>query len=275
MLGLLLLQVLASCLWLGHSEVVTSFTRCPQFFYAQTPPNDALNPQNPAWICQQYSNSHHYATLYNKDNRIPVYSAYIYQPGQGINSPVWFVEPQLISQNYSKDMHTEKSIEDQYNIPLETIGQNQAINKDYDNLQGLDPGQLTPCGHQTGDNSKWATFTLTNTVPLNSTLNSGKWKFYENQTMVNNTQGCDITYVITGAVPGSTYTPNGRVNIPSHIWSAACCLEGGNPTRAWGAFAKNDEDNVEDLSLGELENLLTMLYGKKMISLFTSACPRK
>ncbi|NWR21366.1 ENDD1 protein, partial [Emberiza fucata] len=274
MLGLLLLQVLASCLRLGHSEVETPFDSCPQFFYAGIPPNDALNPKNPAWICQYYNNSYHYATLYDRDKRIPVYSAYKYRPGSGNRSPNWFVEPQLINTTYSKDMDKEMSIINRYNITPQEIGQSQAINQDYKGLKDLDRGHLSPSGHQSGNNSKWATFTLTNIVPQNSTLNQGQWKGYENQTMPQKTQGCTTTYVITGAVPGNTYIPNGRVNVPSHIWSAACCLGGDEaPKDAWGAIAENNKNEVKVLSLEELEKRLTEHY-KGKVTLFNKACPR-
>uniref|UniRef100_U3JGF3 Uncharacterized protein n=1 Tax=Ficedula albicollis TaxID=59894 RepID=U3JGF3_FICAL len=96
MLGLLLLQVLASCLCLGHSEVVTSFkTACTQFFYEKTPPGDTLRPTNAARICQRLSNKYHFATMYDKTRRIPVYSAYIYKPAPGNRYHSWFVEPQV------------------------------------------------------------------------------------------------------------------------------------------------------------------------------------
>ncbi|XP_056369701.1 endonuclease domain-containing 1 protein-like [Oenanthe melanoleuca] len=275
MLGLLLLQVLASCPWLGHSEVVTSFEDCSQYFYEATTPNDILRPSNAAWICQRYRNQYHYATLYDRDGRIPVYSAYIYQPGPGSNSPVWFVEPQLINQNYGKDMDTEESIEDEYTINLEQIGQSQATNEDYNNLQNLEKCPLAPSGQKTGDDSKWATFTLTNTVPLNSGLHQVGWRDYMEKTMAQKTQGCDTTYVITGAVPGNTNIPNGRVNVPKNIWSAACCLVGNNPTRAWGAIAYSERNHVEHVTLGQLENWLTNLYKGRMVTLFNNACPRQ
>uniref|UniRef100_A0A8C3JIF8 Uncharacterized protein n=1 Tax=Calidris pygmaea TaxID=425635 RepID=A0A8C3JIF8_9CHAR len=100
MLLLLLLQVLASCLWLGHSEVVPSFESCPQFFFQGTPPNDVLNPNNPAWICQHYNSEYHFATLYNRDLRIPVYSAYIYEPGPGPRPHISMIEPQVSVLSY-------------------------------------------------------------------------------------------------------------------------------------------------------------------------------
>ncbi|XP_053833238.1 endonuclease domain-containing 1 protein-like [Vidua macroura] len=273
MLWLLLLQVLASCLWLGHGEVVTSFTSCPQFFYRNTAPGNALELQNPAWICQRYKNQYHFATLYDRDLHIPVYSAYIYQPGPGNRSKSWFVEPQLINPTYHKDMDTEKSIENQYKITPQQIGQSQGINQDYNKLQGLDRGHLSPSGHQRGNNSKWATFTLTNIVPQNSTLNKGQWKDYENQTMAQNTQGCTITYVVTGAVPGNTYLSNKRVNVPSHIWSAACC-QTNTIMNPWAVIAENNKNQVLNLTLAQLETRLSQLYGRGQVSLFDSDCPR-
>ncbi|NWW33911.1 ENDD1 protein, partial [Panurus biarmicus] len=276
MLWLQLLQVLASCLWLGHSEVVTSFADCPQFFYEGTTPNDVLHPQKPAWICQRYSNSYHYATLYDRDRRIPVYSAYRYQPGSGKRPHTWwFVEPQLISKNNFNEMERESVLIDQHKFTLEEIKESQAVLDDYDKMTGLDRGHLSPSGHQDSRESKTATFTLTNIVPQDSSLNTGQWNVYEAKTMPKMIKGCTTTYVITGAVPGNTYVVEGRINRPSHIWSAACCVVGTQPKKAWGAIAENDKNQVENLSLGELETRLTQLYGGRTVTLFNNACPRQ
>ncbi|XP_032913452.1 endonuclease domain-containing 1 protein-like [Catharus ustulatus] len=276
MLELLLLQVLVSCLWLGHSEVVPSFkSPCSQVFYMDTPPSDSLNPTNAARICQFYDNKYRFTTLYDRNNRIPVYSAYIYKPGHGDRSDSWFVEPQLIKHNYRRDMDTEDSIIDTYGITSADIGKSQAIDKDYSDAQGLDRSHLCPSGHQSGDDKK-ATFTLTNIVPLYSTLNQGGWRNYEDKTVAQKTQGCDKTYVITGAVPGNTYISDGRVNVPSHIWSAACCVKGTTPIKAWGAIAENDKSSnyVRDLELWDLEQILSGLYGKPRITLFRNSCAK-
>ncbi|NXD33527.1 ENDD1 protein, partial [Copsychus sechellarum] len=277
MLGLLLLQVLASCLCLGHSELVTSFkTACTQFFY-KTPPNfDNLHLHDAARICQAYDNQYRFATLYNKTRRIPVYSAYLYQPGPGSRYDSWFVEPQLINETYSRYMDTEDSIRATYNITSQDIGQNQAIDQDYSDATGLDRGHLCPSGHRMGNASKWATFTLTNIVPQYMTLNQGAWRVYEDTTMPEKIGDCDTTYVITGAVPGNTKVPSGRVTVPSHIWSAACCLQKGKIMRAWGAIAENErnKNKVKILNLGELEERLTRLY-EGAVTLFNNACPRQ
>ncbi|NWZ68842.1 ENDD1 protein, partial [Acrocephalus arundinaceus] len=274
MLWLLLLQVLASCLWLGHSEVVTSFADCPQFFYEGAPPDAVLEPQNPAWICQRYSNAYQYATLYDRDRRIPVYSAYKYQPkSDKIHDPWWFVEPQLIDKSSLKDMERESVLIEQQEFTLDQIKQSQAVFEDYNQLIGLDRGHLSPSGHQDSIDSKTATFTLTNIVPQDRSLNNGKWSVYEFKTMAIKSKGCTTTYVITGAVPGNNYVAQGRVNRPSHIWSAACCQK-NTIRRTWAVIAENNKNEVQHLTLGELEARLSQLYRKGTVSLFHSDCPR-
>ncbi|XP_074000747.1 endonuclease domain-containing 1 protein-like [Numenius arquata] len=276
MLLLLLLQVLASCLWLGRTEVVTSFQSCPQFFFQKKPPNDALKPNNPAWICQRYNNQYHYATLYNRDLRIPVYSAYLYQPGPGKRpGSIWMVEPQLIGSDYSNTMQTETDLINQSNVTLEQISNSQAISQDYTNLNGLNRGHLNPSGHQPNNISRNATFSLTNIIPQNAKLNGGAWNKYEQKIMTAKTKGCKTTYVVVGAVPGNNYIANRRVNIPSYIWSSACCDTGKNRKRTWAVIAENNKNAVKTLRLGQLENMLTQFYGKGQVSLFHSDCPRK
>ncbi|NWI38230.1 ENDD1 protein, partial [Picathartes gymnocephalus] len=255
---LLLLPVLASCLWLGHSEVVTSFASCPRFFYEETTPNEALQPQNAAWICQRYSNQYHFATLYDRDRRIPVYSAYVYQPGTDKRPHSWwFVEPQVsdgVRWPQDKAYAGSGTGDERVRLSVE--------------------GFLEWCfrqSHENGNN-KSATFTLTNIVPQDSTLNKGAWKEYEKKMMAQKTQGCTSTYVIVGAVPGNTYIANGRVNVPSHIWSAACCQTNTN-MKAWAVIAENDKNQVQSLTLGKLEKMLTQLCRGKKVSLFHSECP--
>ncbi|NXT21944.1 ENDD1 protein, partial [Syrrhaptes paradoxus] len=276
LLLLLLLQVLASCLWSGHSEVVPSFeSSCPQFFFGQTPPNQALEPQNPAWICQRYQNQYFFATLYDKNLRIPVYSAYLYQPGPGKRPKTWLVEPQLMGTAYPKTMEREWTLLNHFNVSSEQLSQSQAILQDYKNLTGLNRGHLNPSGHHPDSSSRTATFTLTNIVPQDEKLNGGAWNNYEQQTMIRRTQGCNTTYVIVGAVPGNNYIAKGRVNKPSYLWSSACCEVDTNQRKTWAVIAENDKNEVQLLTLGDLEDVLTQLYGRGQVSLFHSGCPRQ
>ncbi|XP_051651224.1 endonuclease domain-containing 1 protein-like [Manacus candei] len=274
MLWLLLLQVWASCLWLGRGEVVNSFASCPQFFYDNTPPDAAMKPQNPAWICQTLNNQRFFATLYDRQKRIPMYSAYKYEPGRFHAIHTWTVEPQLINANLPQDMYTVQALERAYNIPRAQIMQSQAVNTDYEH-SGWDRGHLNPNGHHNTSASRNATFTLTNIVPMNATLNRVDWKNYEQQTMANKSINCQTTYVIVGAVPGNSSISNGRVNVPSHIWSGACCKTRNNNVSAWAAIAENDQNKVDELTLGELERRLAQLYGMQNVSLFHSDCPRQ
>ncbi|KFQ01560.1 ENDD1 protein, partial [Haliaeetus albicilla] len=276
MLLLLLLQVLASCLWLAGSEVVTSFeSSCPQFFFRETPPNEALQPENPAWICQNYKNQYYFATLYDRNRRIPVYSAYLYQPGPGTRPKTWLVEPQLMSPTYPKTMEREWTLLNYFSVSLDQLSKSQAILKDYKNLTGLNRGHLNPSSHHPDSSSRTATFTLTNIVPQNEKLNGGAWNNYEQQTMTRRTQGCNTTYVVVGAVPGNNYIAKGRVNKPSHIWSSACCEVDTHRRKAWAVIAENDKNEVQLLTLGELEDVLTQLYGRDQVSLFHRDCPRE
>ncbi|XP_050843029.1 uncharacterized protein LOC103822479 [Serinus canaria] len=181
---------------------------------------------------------------------------------------------QLIGKNNPKEMKTELFLKQESKIPLDQITASQAVLDDYKQLKGLDRGHLSPNGHHNSRESKTATFTLTNIVPQDSSLNQGQWNIYESITMPQKTQGCTTTYVITGAVPGKNSVAEGRVNRPSHIWSAACCLEGKKPSKTWGIIAENDKNEVENLSLGKLEEKLTNLY-KRKVTLFNNACPRE
>ncbi|NWR86545.1 ENDD1 protein, partial [Furnarius figulus] len=274
MLWLLLLQVWASCLWLGHSEVVNSFSTCSQFFYRGIFPSSALQTNSSALICQRYMNQYFFATLYNTQKRIPVYSAYIYQRGPGDRPAArWMIEPQLVNRTYPKQMETEGALKNMYHISEIQISQSQAINKDYDYQTGWNRGHLNPSGHQNSNVSRTATFTLTNVVPQNSSLNKGAWKSYEQKTVVQRSQNCQATYIIVGAVPGNRTIANGRINIPSHIWSGACCKM-NNTMSAWAAIAQNDRNHVDNITLGDLEGRLSRLYNRGPVSLFHSDCPR-
>lgn len=172
-------------------------------------------------------------------------------------------------------MEREGTLLNDFSISLEEIGKHQAVLQDYKNLTGLNRGHLNPSSHHSDSNSRTATFTLTNIVPQNEKLNGGAWNNYEQQTMIRNTQGCNNTYVVVGAVPGNNYIAKGRVNKPSYIWASACCEVNTKHRKTWAVIAENDRDEVQLLTLEELEDTLTQLYGRSRVSLFHSSCPRK
>ncbi|KAL7982816.1 hypothetical protein Chor_013152, partial [Crotalus horridus] len=274
---MLLLIFLLSVSWSNlptNGEVVDSFEEtCPQFFLRETPPV-IRHPPRSARICQRYQNLYRFATLYDKDNRVPVYSAYIYNPGTAKRPKKWMIEPQLINSSYQPEMETEGEFLNQKG-PKEALKDSQAILQDYKNLTDYNRGHLNPNGHQPDYAAKSSTFTLTNIVPQFIKLNGGAWNNYEQTTMIQMTRGCQETFAVVGAVPGDTYISGGRVNRPSHLWSAACCVIDNNHLRSWAILARNDQNVVEKFTLGQLENRLARLYNVNHVSLFHGDCPRQ
>ncbi|XP_026546201.1 endonuclease domain-containing 1 protein-like [Notechis scutatus] len=257
------LSLAPSFLLPATGEVVSSFDSCSQFFLGGKPPN--LSPMNPAIICQRYKNQYRFATMYDKTRRIPMYSAYKYNPGAGKRSNHWRIEPQLAlpgDQN-RKSMELESTC----GIKRNLLESSQAVDRDYRVAVRQDRGHLAPSSHQPDQDSKAATFTLTNIVPQFSALNQGQWREYEEHI---NTDGCRETYILVGAVPGNNMI-NNRVNVPSHIWAAGCCvLQKGK--RSWAVIAENNQNNVLYLTLGELQGQLANHYENKTIDLFNNAC---
>ncbi|XP_060547790.1 endonuclease domain-containing 1 protein-like isoform X1 [Pantherophis guttatus] len=274
---MLLLLITLSLSWSQmptSGEVVGSFQdHCPQFFLRETPPLIRLPPR-PVRICQRYQNLYRFATLYDKDNRIPVYSAYVYNPGQAKRPKKWMVEPQLINSTFQREMETEGDFLNKKG-PKEALCDSQAILNDYKNLTDCNRGHLNPNGHQPNYSAKSSTFTLTNIVPQFIKLNGGAWNNYEQTTMLQMTKGCQETFALVGAVPGDTYIAGGRVNRPSHMWSAACCVIDNNHLRSWGILARNDQNVVQKFTLGQLEAQLAELYNVNRVSLFHRDCPRQ
>ncbi|XP_027562768.1 endonuclease domain-containing 1 protein-like [Neopelma chrysocephalum] len=173
-------------------------------------------------------------------------------------------------------MQTVETLKHKYNITNDQIRQSQAVSTDYEK-SGWDRGHLNPNSHHKTKESRNATYTLTNIVPMNEKLNRGNWKKYELQTMRQKAKNCQTgkTYVIVGAVPGNSSIANGRVNIPSHIWSGVCCKTKNNTLSAWAAIADNNQNRVLKITLGHLEKRLAQLYGMRKVSLFDEDCPRK
>ncbi|XP_071981197.1 uncharacterized protein [Engystomops pustulosus] len=158
--------------------------------------------------------------------------------------------------------------------PTDLIKNNQAINSDYTG-SNYHKGHLNPnADHPDGAGQK-ATYTLTNVAPMYGSLNSGAWR--NNEKRVRDIAAtCGRMYVITGVVPGNNWiSVNGvqRINIPSHVWSAFCCLDNNNrPVRAEGSLAPNNANSVQaGLSIASLQSQLRSLMGVT-VTLFNNNC---
>uniref|UniRef100_A0A670ZL68 Endonuclease domain containing 1 n=1 Tax=Pseudonaja textilis TaxID=8673 RepID=A0A670ZL68_PSETE len=243
------LSLAASFLLPATGEVVDNFKTCTQFFLNRKPPKLSLMPKDLATICQFYRGKYRFATLYDKERRIPIFSAYKYQSGGRGRTNNWKIEPQV-----KRTCKIDRTL----------LKNSQAVSEDY--KQALyDRGHLLPVLHQPDRESKAATFTLTNIVPQFRRLNQGKWADYE-RSMTKLTKGCLDTYVLVGVVPGSEFIAHSRVNIPSHIWAAACCV--AKQKKSWGVIAENNQAQIVQHSLKQLEIQLAKCYGKKNINLF-------
>uniref|UniRef100_A0A3B1KJW7 Uncharacterized protein n=1 Tax=Astyanax mexicanus TaxID=7994 RepID=A0A3B1KJW7_ASTMX len=202
-------------------------------------------------------NLHEYATLYDTANKIPVYSAYRFDGLMNCRrNESWFIEPQLENRMASPRMESEnRSIN----------YQNQAVNADYEN-SGFHRGHLAPVYHARTQSCSDATFTLTNAAPQNSRFNQGQWRVTEKKVATILTQICsgNSAYIVTGVVPDNNRHIGNRVSIPSHFWTAYCCLNNNRRVISSSGFlGENTNDRVQEIPVRVLDENLTALYHQK------------
>ncbi|XP_067293063.1 endonuclease domain-containing 1 protein-like [Pseudorasbora parva] len=264
----LLLFLLLPCLAL--SEVGKDFSECSQlgFFLNKEPPRFTPSLSSTKHICQclwdDYGQQMYlYATLYNTDWKIPVYSAYVFGSASTGRCDPWYIEPQLYKADADPCMAPQGRNKD--------IGVNQALNRDYDN-SGYDRGHLYPVQHTNNHISMLATSTLTNAAPQNSGFNQGAWKVHEAAVITDlkkRDKGTDA-YVVTGVVPDpNKKIPNNnpRVAVSKYYWRATCCQKNGVPT-GQGYFGPDNNDKVQALSIAALQNKLAIDYKVNEVVIF-------
>lgn len=215
LIGLLLLGLVS----LVEGEVVASFAvTCPGFFIKDQnirpiPPTVVGSASRYQQICQRYGNQYRYATLYDTQNRIPVYSAYIYSGYAPTGPHTWLIEPQLDGVNLP-EMTTDGNI---LMLP------HQAVNQDYAK-SGYNRGHLYPKCHNCKQDQTESTYTLTNAAPQTGEDNR-RW-FNQVERIVDQSIktvcSANTAHVVTGVIPGNI-SMNRRVNIPSYYWTAFCC----------------------------------------------------
>ncbi|KAK1154586.1 hypothetical protein AOXY_G28566 [Acipenser oxyrinchus oxyrinchus] len=294
----LCLAILVSLLGVGLASVlydnqVFNNNNCGRFLYKMFEPKGLYHVKSSIKrICQCYQGADYFATMYNKNSFIPLYSAYVYghQPpgaqgtqicGKGTGAvhtcsrERWCIEPEVRNQ-----IPTFYCC---YNYRAVFSG-SQAVDDDYKgkNSQSYNRGHLNPQGHHEG-NAAEATFTLTNSVPQVVELNT-KWanQYEDNiQNEINTATGtrpCTSAYVLTGVLASNNNNNmNNRVNIPSHIWSAFCCVNNGVPTGSKAFLLGNNPNdqnqNVKSMTLQRLESYLKGIINKTTaVTLFHNNC---
>ncbi|XP_076832056.1 endonuclease domain-containing 1 protein [Brachyhypopomus gauderio] len=251
-----------SLLGLAEGDVVTDFyddPACMKFFYQGKVPDWGSTTPRAARICQHFLNTYHFATLYDTYHRIASYSAYVFEASSGGGRETrWFVEPQLVNQNWGGEMKDSAWLDQAY--PGVYQGDRQALNEDYTH-SGFDRGHLNPNGHHAVPGRN-ATFSLTNVVPQNPKLNQNAWANHEASLAKMFKAQCDKAYVLVGAIPSAENwiikNNTKRVNIPEYMWNAYCCIDrDGRPVLTGGAIALNSEQNlVVEHTLRELVEFL-------------------
>ncbi|XP_076023753.1 endonuclease domain-containing 1 protein-like [Genypterus blacodes] len=245
-----------------------------------------LNQNRYTSICQTFNNVQQFVTLYDKENRIPVFSAYKYTGQQAgipnrpnrpnrpnkrnrsnrsnrpnrpnrpnISCRPWKIEAEL---EYIRNVNMVND-KAEYNHNL------QAADTDYNGQRIYDRGHMFPVSLAFSQDDKKATCTLTNTVPQTINCNRGEWRIVEsdigkeiNRQCINNNNQIE-GFVVTGAQPGNNNL-NNRVNIPSHLWSAFCCFN--SQTAKWIAGAYR----ISNIQAGCVRQDLTLAQLSKILS---------
>nr|XP_019950796.1 PREDICTED: endonuclease domain-containing 1 protein-like [Paralichthys olivaceus] len=278
MQSLVTLCALLLFLFSVRADVVEHFEdepECMKYFYQEKVPEWGASTPGAARLCHRFVNRYHFATLYDTNHRIAVYSAYQFQPSNGGGREKrWFVEPQLVNSSWQAEMRDGYWLGKDH--PGVYLGERQALNDDYKH-SGFDRGHLNPNGHHAVPGRN-ATFTLTNVVPQNPKLNQNAWRIHESELNDLFRSKCSTAYVLVGAVPSADnwIVKNNikRVNIPDYLWNAYCCVDNnGRPLQGGAATARNTEDNwVENLSLDELGEFLQQFSNQPVGELFYNNC---
>ncbi|XP_067261201.1 endonuclease domain-containing 1 protein-like isoform X1 [Chanodichthys erythropterus] len=250
----------------GSAEVVQTFEQeCGQFFAGGKSPTTFTGSRY-MQICQNLNGVVYYATYYDTDNKIPVYSAYRFAGRKDCTRlDKWYIEPQLDDNNQQPNMKLERD------VVIPGLGVRQALNGDYEK-SGYDRGHLAPVYQAQSQSCSDATFTLANAAPQNPSFNRGQWKKLEKEMAEELENTCLKTklsvFIVTGVVPG-TQTLKNRVNVPSHFWTAYCCLDQNNRCQiSKGFIGVNKNIPPQSKSVNALETELAKYYNVNPFKLF-------
>ncbi len=156
-------------------------------------------------------------------------------------------------------------------VKKQGLGDRQALNGDYEK-SGFHKGHLAPVYQAQSQNCADATFTLTNAAPQNPSFNGGQWRVLERNIAEELSDQClpkkYSIYIVTGVVPGANKIKN-RVNVPSHFWTAYCCLDNNNICKISSGFiGENTNITPKTKTVKDLEKDLATLYKVTSFKLF-------
>ena len=168
------------------------------------------------------------------------------------------------------------------------IKSKQALNGDYSNT-GYDRGHLNTNSFQCDDGRK-ATFTLTNSAPMDACFNRVFWKEWEDGVKgILKAQSAreGTAYLVTGTVPSSDYRiprlgefddPSARdfnrVTVPTHVWTAVCYKHNVDEEKSFsfGYIGLNQPDSrINVKTVPQLNYQLSTIYSS-MVNIFKDDC---
>lgn len=177
-------------------------------------------------------------------------------------------------------------MDDETKYDSSLIKTNQAINADY-TKSNYDKVQLSPDSFQCGDRDG-ATFTLTNSAPMNECFHKGRWKKFQDAVrdilLKQNLSG--TAYLVTGTVPDpdnriptrGDLDPDrqdfNRVTVPSHIWTAVCYISPVNEEESFsfGYIGVNKlHSDIDIKSVTQLTSDLSEKY-QSNLNIFQDDC---
>ncbi|MBN3289047.1 ENDD1 protein, partial [Polypterus senegalus] len=224
-------------------------------------------------ICQRWKNVYRFATVYDTEKKIPVYSAYTFRTAVTTErDETWRIEPQL--EDIEENKHKQEMMDSPHDEATVKKIKNQAVNSDY-NDSGYSRGHLFPNIFAADQDQADSTFTLTNTAPQLQSSNEAWAQEVEERMLGLINHNCRFNnnhqaYIVTGVVPGNNWTPvregqtlKKKINIPSHYWSAFCCTDKNTNQLIGKAYiAKQEPFKVQRPTIQKLNEQLYGLYNK-------------
>ncbi|XP_052458745.1 endonuclease domain-containing 1 protein-like [Carassius gibelio] len=259
-LRLMMVSVLSG----GSAEVVRDFReKCADIFANGASPT-ILHGHQYKKICQTLKKKVYYATLYDTYNKISVYSAYKFNKGiRCKRKHLWSIEPQLDNPGEGPNMVPDCSRQ----------SSNQAVCDDY-KRSVYDRGHLMPVYLASSQDCADATFSLTNVAPQKPCFNRGQWRILEEKIAKELTERClsreNTAYLVTGVVPGTSKIKE-KVNVPSHFWTAYCCLDHNKECQiSRGFIGENKNTAPNNITVNKLQGILENLYKVRSFQLFST-----
>lgn len=176
----------------------------------------------------------------------------------------------------------------------QNIKAKQAVDDDYSHT-GYDRGHLNPNSYQCG-RGRTATFTLTNSAPMDACFNRVHWKEWEAAVIqiLKDQDPAGTAYLVTGTAYRVTGTvPSAlnriprwgifddpserdynRVTVPTHIWTAVCYDHPDEEESfSFGYIGVNKPNGIIKVeSVQELTGRLSGLYASNNLNIFADNC---